>query len=257
MKELFQKLQQPLYFKTIYLFLPDNFINLLVMSTISKPNLEFLKNLKNNNNREWFTANKATYELFHQETIDFAEALLYELNKHDDIETPSGKKSLMRIYRDVRFSKDKTPYKNNWGGGFRRATQLLRGGYYYQIQPSGSFVGGGFWGPNAEDLLRIRKELAANPHELRKIITSKSFINNFGELKGDQLKTAPKGFDKEHEAIDLLRYKQFIIGKSFSDKEVLQPNFYLKVNETFQQMRPFLDYMSYALTTDENGESLY
>ena len=231
--------------------------NLYLMSTITKQNFDFLKTLQKNNNREWFTENKPTYESCHHEMIDFAEAILGELKKHDDIETVSGKKSLMRIYRDIRFSKDKTPYKTNWGGGFKRATKLLRGGYYFHVEPGNCFVGGGFWGPNADDLLRIRKDIAANPDELRKIINSKAFKDNFGELKGDQLKTAPKGFDKEHEAIDLLRHKQFLISKSFTDKEALQPDFYKKVAKTFVQMRPFFDYMSYVLTTDDNGESLY
>ncbi|MCB0410019.1 MAG: DUF2461 domain-containing protein, partial [Flavobacteriales bacterium] len=193
------------------------------MSTITKQNFEFLKALEKNNNRDWFNENKATYEKCHNEVIAFADALLVEMKKHDNIETASGKRSLMRIYRDVRFSKDKSPYKTNWGGSFTRATKLLRGGYYYHIQPGNCFLGGGFWGPNVDDLLRIRKDIDANPNELRKIINSKSFKETFGELQGDQLKTAPKGFDKDHEAIDLLRYKQFLIGKSFTDKEVMAP----------------------------------
>lgn len=227
------------------------------MSTITKHNLDFLKKLEKNNNRDWFTKNKDCYEESHNEMIAFADALLVEMKKHDNIETATGKRSLMRIYRDIRFSKDKTPYKTNWGGGFKRATPLLRGGYYYHIKPGESFVGGGFWGPNVDDLLRIRKEIAVNPNELRKLIHSKTFIDTFGELKGDQLKTAPKGFNKDHEAIDLLRYKQFLIGKSFTDQEVMAPDFYRKASETFKKMRPFFDYMSYILTTDENGESLY
>ena len=226
------------------------------MSTLSKSNLEFLKNLQQNNNRDWFTENKSVYEKHHIETINFADAVLNEMRKHDNIETISGKKSLMRIYRDVRFSKDKSPYKTNWGIGFSRATKLLRGGYYVHLAPGESFVGGGFWNPEPADLQRIRKEISLSSKEFRAILNDKTFKNTFGELQGEKLKTVPKGFEKDDEAIDLLQFKQFLISKKFSDKEVLEPDFYKKVNETFKAMRPFFDFMSYALTTNENGELL-
>jgi len=226
------------------------------MAAITKSNLDFLKKLENNNNRDWFNANKEVYLAQHQNMIAFADDLLIELNKHDNIETPTGKKSLYRIYRDVRFSKNKAPYKNNWAGGYKRATKQLRGGYYFHIEAKRSFVGGGFWSPNKEDLQRIREDIAADDSELRKIITSKSFKDTFGTLEGEQLKTCPKGFDKEHPAIDLLRYKQFIISKEFTTEEVLAPDFYKKVNDTFKKMRPFFDYMSESVTTDANGESV-
>ena len=226
------------------------------MSTLSKSNLEFLKNLQQNNNRDWFTENKSVYEKHHIETINFADAVLNEMRKHDNIETISGKKSLMRIYRDVRFSKDKSPYKTNWGIGFSRATKLLRGGYYVHISPGESFVGGGFWNPEPADLQRMRKEISLSSKEFRAILNDKTFKNTFGELQGEKLKTVPKGFEKDDEAIDLLQFKQFLISKKFSDKEVLEPDFYKKVNETFKAMRPFFDFMSTALTTNENGELL-
>ena len=114
-------------------------------------------------------------------------------------------------------------------------------------------MGGGFWGPNPEDLKRIRTDLAASPDQLRQILQDPIFVKTFGELKGEQLKTAPKGFDKEHPAIELLRYKQFLISHSFSDKEVFSKEFSTTVADTFGRMRPFLDYMSEVLTTDENG----
>jgi len=226
------------------------------MSVISKANYNFLKQLKENNNRDWFNANKDEYLKQHQNTIEFADALLLEMNKHDNIETATGKKSLYRIYRDVRFSKDKSPYKSNWAGAFKRATKQLRGGYYFHIQPGNSMVGGGFWGPNKDDLLRIREDIASDASELRKVINSKSFKKTFGTLQGNQLKTSPKGFNKEHPDVDLLRYKQFIIAKKFTDKEVLSPDFYKMVSNTFKEMRPFFDYMSESVTTDINGESI-
>jgi uncharacterized protein (TIGR02453 family) len=224
------------------------------MKNISKSNFQFLKDLTANNNRDWFQANKETYIKEHQSTIDFADAVLQKLSEHDNIETPSGKKSLFRIYRDVRFGKNKSPYKINWSGGFRRATKYLRGGYYFHIQPGNSFAAGGFWAPNPEDLRRIRDEIAFDDSGLKRIINSKNFVNAFGAMEGDQVKTAPKGFPRDHKAIELLRYKQFLVSKRFTDKEVLEDDFYLKVDETFRAMRPFFNYMSDVLTTDANGE---
>ncbi|WP_317898866.1 DUF2461 domain-containing protein [Aurantibacillus circumpalustris] len=217
---------------------------------------EFLKLLKKNNNRDWFNAHKERY-LIELETVEnFAEALLREMNKHDVIETVSGKKSLHRIYRDIRFSKDKTPYNSHWGGGFKRASKYRRGSYYFHLSPGNSFLAGGFWGPEANDLKRIRDEFAYDAKPFRKILKSKSFVSTFGTLKGEQIKTSPKGFNADDEAIDLLRYKQFLLIKSFNDKEIMSADFLKKVNETFRQMRPFLDYMSEVLTTDINGESI-
>lgn len=219
-------------------------------------NLDFLAELKENNNREWFSANKWRFEQEQAIIVLFAEEVLNKLNQHDLIETPSGKRSLYRIYRDIRFSKDKTPYQNYWGGGFRRATKFRRGGYYYHIEKGKSSIVGGFWGPNAQDLKRIREELVQDSSQLRSIITSKAFVDTFGCLKGEQLKTAPKGFEKNHPDIDLLRYKQFLLIKNFRDDEVLSPNFTELVDKTFKEMRPFLDYMSEVLTTDSNGIEL-
>ncbi|MGV6861708.1 MAG: DUF2461 domain-containing protein [Putridiphycobacter sp.] len=224
------------------------------MATIKKENIDFIKALKKNNNRDWFLEHKAEYESNRENIIQFADELLQLLNQHDQIETPTGKKALYRIYRDIRFSKDKTPYKTQWSGSFSRATKLLRGGYYFHIEPNNSFIGGGFWNPNPKDLKRIRANILEFGDELRTIIKSEEFCSHFGELQGEQLKTAPKGFDKEHPQIDLLRYKQFLVMKRFSDKEVLQSDFANKVNETFKAMRPFFNYMSEALTTDQNGE---
>lgn len=215
--------------------------------------LEFLKSLQQNNNRDWFNAHKEEF-IAQQTSIEiFADALLTELRKHDLIETPSGKKSLHRIYRDTRFSKEKIPYKTNWSGNFSRATKQLRGGYYFHIEPGNSFVGGGFWGPNPEDLKRVRDDISFDATPLRNILNAQSFLDTFGTLHGEQVKTSPKGFDANHEAIDLLRYKQFLLMKRFSDQEVLSSDFLQEVNQTFKNMRPFFDYMSAVLTTDMNG----
>jgi len=224
--------------------------------TIPKSSLDFLRQLKENNNKPWFDENKSTYlkELNHIES--FAGALLAELSKTDVLETASGKKSVYRIYRDIRFSKDKTPFKTFWGGSFTRATSARRGGYYFHLEKGNSFFAGGFWGPNAQDLKRIRSEFAHDATPMQEILQSKSFVETFGILQGEQLKTAPKGFDKDHEAIDLLRFKQFLIIKRFNDQEVLSPQFLEQALQTCINMRPFFDYMSEILSTDINGGSV-
>lgn len=225
---------------------------------ITKDNLNFLKQLEENNNRDWFTANKDFYIKQNQNTVDFAEELLNLLKQHDHIENESGKKSLMRIYRDVRFSKDKSPYKTNWGLHFKRATKQLRGGYYVHLKPGECFVGGGFWGPESSDLKLIRDGIIAEENTLRKILTDQTFVKYFGKegLHGERLKNVPKGYDKESTAADLLQLKQFLIRRDFTDQEVLSPGFAQEVNRSFIAIRPFFDFMSYHLTHDANGEPL-
>lgn len=220
---------------------------------VRKSGFDFLQALKKNNHRDWFNTHKEKYQQEQEQLELFAEALLRELNKHDEIETLSGKKSLHRIYRDIRFSNDKTPYKTNWSGNFKRATKFRRGGYYFHLEPGNSYLAGGFWAPNAPDLKRIRDEIAFDAAPLRKILKSKTFTATFGALTGEQVKTAPKGFDAAHEAIDLLRYKQYLLIRRFSDKEVLSDQFLTVASTTFKNMRPFFDYMSEVLTTDTNG----
>jgi len=214
----------------------------------------FLKKLKRNNSREWFNARKPEYlqELLAIET--FADGLLRLLNTHDEKETPAGKKSLYRIYRDTRFSNDKTPYKTYWSGTFTRATKYRRGSYHFHIEEGNTFIAGGFWGPVPQDLKRVRDDISFDATPLRKILKSKSFVSMFGTLKGEQLKTTPQGFDAKHEAIDLLRYKQFLLIRPFTDKEVLGKDFLKEANLTFRAMRPFFDYMSEILVTDSNGQ---
>ena len=216
----------------------------------------FLDQLKENNNREWFNSHKKQYREAHEVMIAFADALIKEMEHHDQIETPDGKKSLYRIYRDTRFSNNKTPYKTHWAGHMRRATSQLRGGYYFHLQPGNSLVAGGFFGPNAQDLKHIRDHIAQDDEPLRSVLADKNFQKVFGELRGEKVKTAPKGFTKDHPSIDLLRYKQFMLQHNFTDKEVLSQSFLSKMVQSFVDMRPFLDYMSEVLTTDLNGVPL-
>ncbi len=224
------------------------------MAKISKQNFQFLKDIAKNNNKNWFTQNRESYEIALANMKAFNADLLARMEQHDKIE----KLKQYRIYRDVRFSKDKTPYKIYWHTGLVRATAQLRGGYFMGIQPNGiSAVGGGFYSPNKEDLKLIRDKIVQDDEPFRTVFNSKAFKNTFGELRGEQLKTAPKGFDKEHHAIDLLRFKQMYVMKKFSDSEVLNPNFIDTVVETFLALRPFFDLMSDVLTTNLNGEPLY
>ncbi|RAJ29151.1 DUF2461 domain-containing protein [Pedobacter cryoconitis] len=225
----------------------------LPLAQLHPSNFDFLAKLKDNNDREWFNAHKDEFQKEQVQIENFADALLQEMNTHDVIETPSGKKSLYRIYRDTRFSKDKIPYKTHWSGSFRRAGKLRRGGYHFHLESGNSYLAGGFFGPSPDDLKRIRQEISFDAAPLRKILNSASFISAFETLKGEQLKTTPKGFDANDEAIDLLRYKQFLLIRRFSDEEVLKDDFLQKAGQTFKNMRPFFDYMSELLTTDTNG----
>jgi len=220
---------------------------------LKKSTFQYLTDLKNNNNRPWFKDNKNLFQEAQANAKDFYQAIMENLKIHDDIE----KFKLFRIYRDVRFSKDKTPYKPHFAGSFSRAGKRLRGGYYLRIRPGESFLAGGFWEPNKEDLFRIRKEFEFNDSEIRSVLSSDPYHKIFGgKLEGSELKTAPKGFDKEHPAIDLIRKKGFIAVRNFNDKEVMSSDFINTVANSFQALRPFFDYMSDVLTTNLNGESL-
>lgn len=218
--------------------------------------LEFLNLLKQHNNRDWFSDHKNEFAVQQTYIENFAALLLTELNKHDVIEIPTGKSSLRRIYRDTRFSANKTPYKTSWSGHFTRATKQRRGGYYFHIEPGNSFIAGGFQAPGAADLKLIRNDISFDAAPLRQIIQSPAFVNIFGTLKGEQLKTTPKGFSSDNEGVDLLRYKQFLLKRPFTDDEVLGTAFLAEANKTYMNMRPFFDYMSDILTTDVNGLSI-
>jgi len=226
-------------------------------TTINKKSLDFLKDLSKHNDRDWFAANKDRYTTAYENITEFADSLLAEMNRHDNIETPSGKKSMYRIYKDVRFSKEKVPYNTHWSAGFRRATKKLRGGYYFRIEPGNSGIAGGFGGPNAEDMKRIREDIDANYGDWQKLLSDPLIITTFGQLEGEKLATAPRGYDKNHPAIELLRYKQFILRHRFTDDEVLSDNFLAKVVDAYQQLRPFFDHLSEVLTNDANGISLF
>ncbi len=223
------------------------------LTALPSSNLEFLSTLKENNNREWFEANRGWYERELAHIKAFTQSIVTRMQAHDQIE----KLKLYRIYRDIRFSKDKTPYKTGWSGSMSRATQQLRGGYYFAISPDQGLVGGGFYNPNKEDMKLIRDKIAVDDQPLRTIIADPTFQLYFGELRGDKVKTAPKGFSKDHPAIDLIRHKQFVVRRLFTQDEILDEGFLDQIIETYLAVRPFFDYMSEVLTTDMNGVPLY
>ncbi|PCJ97167.1 MAG: TIGR02453 family protein [Flavobacteriaceae bacterium] len=220
---------------------------------ITKNSLEFLNKLKENNTREWFAEHKVEYKKHEVQVKGFYNSLMDRLNVHDEIE----KQKMFRIYRDVRFSKDKTPYNSHFSGSFSRSGNKLRGGYFLKIKNNESFMATGFWEPNKEDLFRIRKEFELDTTEIRQIINNKSFKNIWGELVGDEVKFAPKGFNKEDPNIDLIKRKQYIFVKNFTNKEVLSSNFIEVVDDSFKAIRPYFNLMSDILTTNLNGESLF
>ncbi|MBT8186160.1 MAG: DUF2461 domain-containing protein [Croceitalea sp.] len=220
--------------------------------SISPEAFQFLKALEKNNNREWFAENKVLFKSHESKIKTFYEAVKNNLSQHDEIE----KLKMFRIYRDVRFSKDKTPYKAHFAGSLSRLGKANRGGYYLRIKPGETFIATGFWDPNKEDLLRIRKELEMDASEFKSVIENKDFKKIWGSIQGDSVKTAPKGFDKEHKNIALIRHKQFIFVRNFEDSEVLSSSFIEEIDKSFKAIRPYFDLMSSILTTNLNGESL-
>ena len=222
---------------------------------IASTTLVFLSDLEAHNERPWFEANKERYLAAHANMVDFANALLERMKAHDKISTPSGKASLMRIYTDQRFHTDKPPYAPRFGGRLVRVKPALRGGYFYRIQPGGSsHVTCGFMGPVADDLRLIRQDIDHDHGTWRKILRGKNLRAHLGELFGEGVATVPRGYAKDHTAADLLRKKQFLLRRSFTDKEVLAPGFLEEVLKTFRAVRPWFDHMTAVLTTDGNGE---
>ena len=227
------------------------------MPKIAPSTYDFLRELAAHNDRDWFADNKHRYEAARANVAEFADELLARLRKTDVISTENGRKSLFRIYRDVRFSKDKRPYKTNIAGSFTRDGRLRRGGYYFSLSPERNMVGGGFYGIERDDLKRIRQELAASAGEMRSILNDDTFRKQLGELRGEQLKTAPQGYSRDHPAIDLLRYKQFYAAREFTEREVLASDFIGRAEPTLLALRPFVDSLSDLLPTHANGEPPY
>ena len=184
--------------------------------------LQFLENLSANNNRDWFHDNRKLYEESREKILFITEILINEIRKFDtEIPVMDPKDCMFRIFRDVRFSNDKRPYKTNFGSFIAKGgRKSLQAGYYFHIEPDGSFASGGLYMPSAEQLKAIRSYIAENGYEFLEIIHEKKFKKIYPEMYDHKLKTAPKGFPKDHEFVDLLRYQSFVFSTSLK-KEII------------------------------------
>ena len=212
--------------------------------------LAFLKMLRKNNNKEWFDANRKKYEEVRGKFIDTLQHLILEVAKFEPLIGDLRPKDCMfRINRDIRFSNDKRPYKDNFGAVISRGGKKSPFGvYYFHIQPGNeSMVAGGIYMPDPEVLKKIRQEIDYNPGPLLKYMKSKAFKEYFGEFSEDKLKRTPQGYSEDHPHADLLKYKSYIVVRGFSDKEVLEKNFLKEVMKTFKAMKPLNDYLNTAL----------
>jgi uncharacterized protein (TIGR02453 family) len=217
---------------------------------IDKSTISFLRALKKNNNRDWFQENKKKYQAAHENMVQFTDEVLKAYGKVEDLQPQEPKKALFRIYRDVRFSKNKDPYKTNFAMHIR--TQPKRLGLYVHVEPGGnSIVATGIWQPSSAQLKAVRQEIDYNAGALRKILKRKKFVDTFGELQGDELKTAPKGYDVENPNIDLLRKKQWMAWASFKDADVTSPDFVKTVVNTAKTARDFQAFFNAPLSEVE------
>ncbi|MEZ4755723.1 MAG: DUF2461 domain-containing protein [Flavobacteriales bacterium] len=224
------------------------------ISRIRASTLTFLTDLEAHNEKPWFEANKERYRSAHANMVAFADALLERMRVHDKLSTPSGARSLMRIHTDQRFHKNKPPYAPRLGGRLVRVKPHLRGGYFFRIQPGGrSHVTCGFMGPEPHDLRLIRQDIHHDHDRWRKILRDKPLSTHFGGLFGEEVATIPRGYAKDHPAADLLRKKQFLLRRTFTDEEVLSSVFLDEMVMTYRSVRPWFDHMTEVLTTDGNG----
>ncbi|MEI9918842.1 MAG: DUF2461 domain-containing protein [Bacteroidota bacterium] len=213
--------------------------------------LKFLKAVGKNNNRDWFEKNKPTYLKVKEDFEDFLEAFHKDMLKFDEsLAGMNPRKAAFRIYRDVRFSKDKRPYKTNMGAGFSAHGKMEQEpGYYLHIEPGKSFIAGGLYMPAPENLVKIRQEIDYNADKLLKILNNKKFKAYYKGLEEwDKLKTMPKGYAKDHPHIDLLKNKSFVVSHQFSDSEVTNKNFKKKLAEAAKLIKPLNDYLREAIS---------
>jgi len=214
--------------------------------------LKFLKDIAKHNDRSWFEKHKPTYLECKQRYEDFVASLLQELIKFDEgLAGLNPKKLPLRIYRDVRFSKDKRPYKTNMGAGFSPKGKMEQEpGYYLHIEPGNkSMIAGGLYMPDPANLANVRQEIDYNAAALKKIIDNKKFKTAFGGFSQEnKLKTVPKGYPKDHPDIELLKLKSFVVVHSFTDKEVLDKKFLKNVVAVAKMIKPLNDFLKEAIT---------
>jgi len=223
-------------------------------ANVPKSSFDFLRKLQKNNHRDWMLENKKEYQASEKELRSFYAEVEDGLNVADEI----AKLKVFRINRDVRFSKNKTPYNVHRSASFSRAGANRRGGYYLRLEPDGnSAMAGGFFSPEPADLLRIRKEFEMDTTEIRAILSQKDFKKAFDGFNQEYaVKTAPKGFSKEDSNIDLIRLKSYFVVHKFTDAEIHSKGFKDNLLHHYELLRPYFDYMSDVLTTDLNGASI-
>lgn len=215
-----------------------------------KPTLSFLNELKTNNSKEWFDANRKTYETCRKTFLALTQEIINGISKFDpELTNVEAKSCVFRINRDIRFSKDKTPYKTNFGALMGAQGKKSEGtGYYIHLAHDYNFAGGGIYMPQPAVLAAIRQEIDYNPDALKKLIESKDFKETFGSIQGDALKTAPKGYPKDHPNIELLRLKSFYVLKEYSDKEVTTEGFLEEALSTYKKAYDFNQYLKVAIS---------
>jgi len=216
------------------------------MATISPEVFGFLKKLNTNNNREWFTENKNLYTESQQNVIAFLEELLKEMSEFDEeLAKIDAKKSLFRIYRDTRFSKDKIPYKTNFGASLGMGKGSQKGGYYLHLEPGKSFIAGGIYMPESSVLKELRKEISLYGNEFLSILNNKDFKKHFPELdQDDKLKKVPQGFEKEDPMAEYLKLKNFIVVYYLKDEEILKKDAAKNLAKIFKLMKPLNDFLN-------------
>ncbi|ATN04290.1 TIGR02453 family protein [Chryseobacterium indologenes] len=215
-------------------------------ASISPDTFGFLKKLNKNNNREWFNENKNLYTESQGNVISFLDDLLKEMSSFDaELAKIDSKKALFRIYRDTRFSKDKSPYKTNFGASLGMGKGSQKGGYYLHMEPGKSFLAGGIYMPESSVLKEVRKEISLYGNDFLNILNQKDFKKHFPELdQQDKLKKIPQGFEKEDPMGEYLKLKNFIVLYHLKDEEVLDKNAAGKMSKIFKLMKPFNDFLN-------------
>lgn len=213
--------------------------------------LDFLKELKYNNNKEWMDTHREQYHSAKSKFEEFINLLIIEIQQFDErILGLTPKNCIFRINRDIRFSKDKSPYKINMGAFISEdGKKSYKPGYYIHIQPENeSFMAGGIYAPPGDILKKIRQEVDYNPVDLKEVVTQPDFKNFYGEIQGDKLKTAPQGYSADHPNIEFLKLKSYVVIHNFSDKEVRAKNFAEQVITGFKILKPMNDYLDIAIS---------
>lgn len=223
---------------------------------LSKDSLQFLDDLKVNNNRDWFQENKKRYEAFKKEYHQLVNDFLDTMKPLDpSLEMLEVKNCTFRINRDIRFSKDKSPYKSHLGVWLSSGAKgANRSGYYIHIEKNASFIAGGFYSPDADQLKKVRKEIAFFHEDLEAILADKNFKKEFGGFEineNNSLKSMPRGYEKDHPAIEFLKLKSFTVSQNFDIKEVLQKDFVSKMSKKLIVLKPLNEFINRALETDE------